>query len=66
MCIRDSRDTGGDRVILDEVHDAMDAAMDRAAVVVLRTEVEPLRLLLIARDVQRMGHQLIDAFIFRR
>ena len=60
------RDAGCDRVILDQVHDAMNTAVNRAAVVVLRTEVEPLWLLLIARDVQRMSHQLIDAFIFRR
>lgn len=51
-------------VVLDEVHDAVEAAVDRAAVVVLVAEIRAARPLLILGDVDGVAHQLLYALVF--
>ena len=51
-------------VILDQVDDAMDAAMHRAAMIFFAAEIHPARPLLIFCYMDGMIHQLIDALIF--
>ena len=53
-------------VILNEVDDGVDAAVHRAAVVVLAAEVLPQRALLVFGDVDRVAYQLVHALVFCR
>ena len=57
---RDARRLG---VILDEVDDAVDAAVNRTAVVILAAEVHPARTLLILCHMDGVIHQLIHALV---
>ena len=49
------------RVILDEVHDAVQAAVHRAAMTLRIAEVHAARLLLVMRDVQGVRDEFLDA-----
>ena len=60
------RDAGRSSVILDEVDDTVDAAMHRAAVVLLAAEVEPARTLLVLGHMDRMVHQFVHALVLSR
>ena len=53
-------------MILDQVHDGVQAAVHRAAVVVCIAVVHFDRLFLIFRDMERVFDQLVDALILRR
>ena len=57
---RDPRRPG---VVLDEVDDAVDAAVNRTAVVILAAEVHPARTLLILCHMDGVIHQLIHALV---
>ena len=52
------------RMILDQVHDRVQAAVDRSPVVILVTEVLSCGLFLIFGNVDRVIHQFLDALIF--
>ena len=52
-------------VVFNEVHNAVEAAVDRATVGVLVAEIDATRLFLIARDVHRVAHELVDALLVR-
>ena len=54
------------RVVLDEVHDAVQAAMHGAAMALRIAEVHAARLLLIMCDVQRVRDELLDALALGR
>ena len=60
------RDACGFGVILDQVDDAVDAAVDCAAVILLAAEIHPARPLLILCDVERVIHQLVHALVLCR
>ena len=51
-------------MILDEMHDAMQGAMESSMVVILIAEIRDARLLLIACDMDRMLHELAHPLIF--
>ena len=53
-------------MILDQVRHTVQATVNRAAVLGFSAEILLNRALLVMRDMQRMGHQLIDTGIFRR
>ena len=57
---RDPRTLG---VVLDQMHDRMDTAMDRAAVIVRITEILSLRFFLIVRHMDGMLDQLVDPLV---
>ena len=57
-------DVGALGMVLDEVHDAMEATVHGAAVVVLVTEVLTCRGFLVFRYMEGVVDQLIDAFVF--
>ena len=52
-------------MVLDEMHDAVQAAMDRAVVILRVTKIRAPRFLLILRHMKRMIDQFADSFIFR-
>ena len=54
------------RMVLDQVDDRMQAAVNRAAVVLRVTEILPNRTLLVFRNVHRVANQLVHALVFRR
>ena len=60
------RDACGLGMILDQVDDAVDAAVDCAAVILLAAEIHPARPLLILCDMERMIHQLVHALVLCR
>ena len=60
------RDACGLGMILDQVDDAVDAAVDGAAVILLAAEIHPARPLLILCDMERMVHQLVHALVLCR
>ena len=67
LCRRKTdRETCAHSVILDQVHDGVQAAVHRAAVVVCIAVVHFDRLFLILRDMERVFDQLVDALILRR
>ena len=52
-------------MVLDQVGNGVDAAVDGTAVVIFPAEILPRGLLLIPRDVQRVADQLLNALILR-
>ena len=67
LCRRKTdREACAHSVILDQMHDGVQAAVHRAAVVVCIAVVHFDRLFLIFRDMERVFDQLVDALILRR
>ena len=56
----------GCRIVLDEMDDAVDAAVNGTAVVILAAEVHPARTLLILCNMYCVLYQLVNALIFSR
>ena len=65
-CRKPHRDPGFRRVVLDEVHDAVEAPVQRPVIVFLAAEVLAARFFLIFGNVDGMIHQLLDALVLRR
>ena len=57
------RDAGALGVVGDEIHDAVNAPVQRSSVLVLSAEVQILRTLLVPRHVDRVVHQFLHALI---
>ena len=57
------RDASRFRMVLDEMHDAMQGAVESPMVVILVAEIRDARFLLIACDMDRMLHELTHALI---
>ena len=52
-------------VILDEVHDGVDGAVNGAAHIVCAAEIDAAGLFLVSRHVDGMAHNLVDALVLR-
>ena len=65
-CSKAHRNTRILRVIFDQMHNAMQAAVHRTTVIIRITEILPSRLLLKMRHMKRMIDQLSDSFILCR
>ena len=59
------RDPRAPRMVVDQVDNGVDAAMHRAAMVVLVAEILPLRAFLILGYMDRMIDELVNALVFR-
>ncbi len=62
-CGKSQRDSGGFRVILYQMHNAVQCPVNRSAIFVFVTKINSARLLLIFCNMNCMFYQLIDAFI---
>ena len=59
-----NRDSGCADVILDQMHDAVKAAVHRAAVIIFVTEIETSGPFLIMCHMDRVPDQFVDSFVF--
>ena len=58
------RKSGPFRMVLNEVLDRVQTAVHRPAVIFLAAEIQPCRLLLITRNMDRVTYEFLDACVF--